>query len=330
MFSSHRIAVVIPCYRVAAHVPAVLSGVPAFVDDVVLVDDGSPDALQGAVAPWLAGSHDGATRCHLVRHETNQGLAAAMRTGYVRALALGADIVVKMDGDGQMDPDALPRLLGPIVAGEVDFTKGNRFFHRRYFRTMPRLRKIGNLALSFVAKVASGYWHVFDPTNGYLAIRREVLETIDLARLGPGYFFEISMLAEAYLAGAVLADVPIPARYHDEPSSLSVRRVLREFPPRLLAATVRRVALRYFVRDFTAVSVFLAFGFPLVLFGLSFALWHWYANYGTGVPTPTGTIVLAVVPLLAGFQLLLQALVMDVANAPRRSVWQRRGPTGAV
>lgn len=327
MYAAHRIAVIIPCYRVAAFVARVITSLPAFVDDVIVVDDGSPDAVGETVRPFLGEGRTPA--CHLVTHERNRGLAAAMHSGFEKALALGADVLVKMDGDGQMDPGQLPRLLDPIVSGEADFTKGNRFHHRRYLRGMPFARKLGNLGLSFLAKAASGYWHVFNPTNGYLALRREVVEAIDSARLGPRYFFETSLLVEAYFAGATLVDVPMPAKYRDETSSLSVRRTALEFPRYLAAVTLRRVLLRYFVRDFTAVSVFLIVGLPLVVFGLGFGLWHWYGNYGSGVPTPTGTIVVAMLPLLIGFQLLLQALVMDVANAPRRSAWgPRNRPRG--
>jgi glycosyltransferase involved in cell wall biosynthesis len=322
LYASHRIAVIVPCYRVAAFVERVVAGLPPFVDDVVIVDDGSPDALTDVVRPLIERTETPA--CHLVTHEINQGLAGAMRSGFEKALALGADIIVKMDGDGQMDPHQLSRLLDPVVSGEADYAKGNRFHHRRYLQGMPLARKLGNLALSFLSKAASGYWHVFDPTNGYLALRREVVEAIELDRLGPRYFFETSLLVEGYLAGAKIVDVPMPAVYRDEPSSLSLRRTLLEFPRHLVRAAVRRVLVRYFLRDFTAVSVFLVLGVPLVVFGLGFGLLHWYRNYGSGIPTPTGTIVVALLPLLVGFQLLLQALVMDVANAPLRSAWRSR------
>jgi hypothetical protein len=172
-----------------------------------------------------------------------------------------------------------------------------------------------------MTKLASGYWNVFDPTNGYLAIRRQVLEEIDLARLGPRYFFETSLLCEAYLAGAVVKDVSIPARYGGEPSSLSLRWTLGVFPFLLLRAFVRRITLQHFVRDFTPVALFLLTGSALSGFGLVFGISNWIHNAGTGQPTPTGTIILAVLPLLAGFQLLLQAFVMDVGNVPTRSPW---------
>jgi hypothetical protein len=226
-----------------------------------------------------------------------------------------------MDGDGQMDPGQLPRLLAPIAAGEADLVKGNRFLRRAHLAGMPALRRAGNLALSFLTKVASGYWNVFDPTNGYVAVRRQVIEEIDRTRLGPGYFFETSLLCEAYLAGAVARDVSIPARYGEEASSLSLRRTLVTFPPLLLRAFARRIVFQHFVRDFTPVALFLVVGTALSLFGAGFGLHNWLMRAGTGAPTPTGTIVLALVPLVLGLQLLLQATVMDIGSVPTRSPW---------
>ena len=315
MYRGRAIAVVIPCYQVARHIRGVIGSLPDIVDYVVVVDDGSTDNLHAELQK---------IRCAdlvVLRHEKNRGLAQAMRTGFGAALRTGADIIVKIDGDGQMDPVHLIRLLRPIVKHEADFTKGNRFVHRRDLQGMPRIRVIGNLGLSFLTKLASGYWNIFDPTNGYIAIRREVLENVDMGRLGPGYFFETSLLVEANLAGAVLKDVSIPSRYADEASSLSPGRILARFPWLLMRTGLRRILIRNFLRDFTPVALFLVAGVISASFGLTFGLHEWIQRYGTGVPTPTGTILLAVLPTLAGFQLLVQALVMDIGNVPQRSPW---------
>jgi glycosyltransferase involved in cell wall biosynthesis len=316
MFLQHRIAVVVPCHGVAALLPDVLRPMPAIVDHVIVVDDGSRDDVATAVAAV------GDPRVEVVRHATNRGLGAAMATGYERALALGADAVVKMDGDDQMDHGELPRLLAPLVAGDADLVKGNRFLRRAHLAGMPVVRRAGNLALSFLTKVASGYWNVFDPTNGFVVVRRQVLEEIDRTRLGPGYFFETSLLCEAYLAGAVARDVSIPARYGRESSRLSPGRTLVAFPPLLLRAFVRRIAFQHFVRDFTPVALFLVAGAGLTAWGAAFGLHEWFTRAGTGQPTPTGTIVLALLPLVVGLQLLLQAVVMDIGSVPSRSPWR--------
>ena len=315
MYRGRSVAVVIPCYQVARHIEQVIETLPGVVDHVIVVDDGSTDDLQEKLRSI---SHDGMV---ILKHERNMGLARAMTTGFRAAVRTGADIVVKLDGDGQMDPVQLVRLLRPIVRQEADFTKGNRFVHRRDLRGMPPVRVIGNLGLSFLTKLASGYWHIFDPTNGYIAMRREVVENLDMERLGPGYFFETSLLVEANLTGAVLRDVAMPSRYADERSSLSPSRILVRFPWLLVRSSVRRILIRNFLRDFTPVALFLIAGTLSTAFGLTFGLHEWIQRYGTGVPTPTGTMLVAVLPTLAGFQLLLQAAVMDIASVPQKSPW---------
>jgi glycosyltransferase involved in cell wall biosynthesis len=316
MFHGRNVAVVIPCYQVARHIRGVLETIPSMVDSIVVVDDGSTDGLHAEVKRVR---RHGLT---IFRHDRNRGLAQAMRTGLTAAVDGGADIVVKMDGDGQMDPAYLVRLLLPIVRYDADFAKGNRFMHRRDMRGMPSVRFLGNLGLSFLTKLASGYWTIFDPTNGYVALRRELIEQMELSRLGPGYFFESSLLIEAYHAQAVVRDVPIPSRYGDEESSLSPIRVLLRFPSLLARATVRRLVIRYFLRDFSPVALFLLTGTVSAAAGGAFGGYHWFMNHGTGVATPTGTILLAVLPLLAGFHLLVQAVVMDIGNVPQRSPWR--------
>lgn len=304
---------IVPCFRVAAHLPEMLRGLPLLVDHVIVVDDGSPDDLTATTC---------VERTELLRHASNRGLAAAMVTGLKRAFELDVDVIVKMDGDGQMDPAYLPALLEPITSGEADLAKGNRFMRRRHLGGMPAERRAGNLVLSFLAKLASGYWNIFDPTNGYIAIRRQLASELDLALLGPRYYFETSLLCEAYLAGAVVQDVPIPARYRDEESGLSLTRTAAAFPLLLARSFARRIVLRYFVRDFTPIALFLVAGSLLLGCGLALGLWNWLARAGTGHPTPTGTIILALLPLLVGFQLLLQAAVMDIGNVPTRSPWR--------
>ena len=322
MFKNHRIAVIVPCFDVSPQAADVILGIPEFVDHVIVVDDGSRDGLAAAVARVKQ------PRVVIAVHPENRGLARAMETGFRCALELGADIVVKMDGDGQMDPAQLPRLLAPAVTGEADLVKGNRFLRPRHASGMSAGRLAGNLTLSLLTKLASGYWNVFDPTNGYLAVRRQLLEEVDLARLGPGYFFETSLLCEAYLVGAVARDVAIPARYNGEPSSLSIGRVLLTFPHLLARAWLRRLVIVHFIRGLTPVALFMLAGLLLAGFGLAFGGYHWMRNAQLARATPTGTIVLAVLPLLAGFQLLLQAMVIDIASVPARSPWRRarRGP----
>ena len=259
----------IPAYRVAQHVEGVIARVPPEVGHIIVVDDASPDLLQDVLGRLSE------SRLIVLRHEVNLGVGAAMKTGFRKALELGADIIVKIDGDGQMDPALIPEFIEPIISGEADFTKGNRFDDLSVIRAMPFVRRAGNLALSFLVKLASGYWHAFDPTNGYVALRGVVLERISPKRLADRYFFEISLLCEAYFARAVLQDIPMKPVYADETSSLSPLSALGDFAPRLVGRSVKRIFLSYFMRDFNVVSVFLLAGVPALVFGIVWSAYHW-------------------------------------------------------
>lgn len=312
-FDGVRVTVVVPAYHVEAQIERVLSAMPAFVEHIVVVDDASRDGTAAAIA--RAVGRDG--RVHVASHAENQGVGGAMVTGFRKAIELGADIVVKMDGDGQMSPDDLPALLDPLMRGEADYAKGNRFRHFSALGRMPLSRRIGNLGLSFAGKAATGYWHCFDPTNGFFAIRAEVLSDLPLDQVHRRYFFEISLLALLYLAGAVIRDVPMPARYHDEKSSLSVSRALIEFPAHLVRCLARRIALKHFLYDFTLESLMILTGVPMLLFGLIFGGGNWIRYAAAGVAAPTGTIMVAALPVILGFQLLLTAATLDLQSVPR-------------
>ncbi|MEN9933976.1 MAG: hypothetical protein RLZZ387_555 [Chloroflexota bacterium] len=306
------VAVVIPAYRVAGKIGRVVRGLPEYVRHVVVVDDASPDGAAAEVEPLCS------QRVRLVRHHRNQGVGGAVLTGYATALALGAEVVVKMDGDDQMDPAYLPMLLLPIMRGDADYTKGNRFLHGYALGRMPLARRVGNFGLTFLTKAATGYWNIFDPTNGYTAIHARVLRLLDTDRIARRYLFETSVLLELRRLQAAVRDVPIPARYGDEVSSLSLRRALLDFPPALLHGLVRRLGHQYFLYDFTAASLLLLLAAPLLLFGVLWGTAHWYFSYATGVPATTGTVLLAVLPIILGVQFLAQALALDIGSVPRR------------
>ncbi len=307
-----KIACVIPAHNEERFIGGVLRAIPPRVERVFVVDDASRDGTAAAVAAV------GDPRVTLLRHEVNRGLGAAMATGYRAALATDAEIVVKLDGDGQMDPAEIERLVLPIEEGLADYCKGVRFRGRDVIRRMPPVRLAGNLGLSFLTKIATGYWDLLDPTNGFTAIGRPALHQLNLDRVARGFFFETDMLFHLYLAGAVAMDVAIPARYGEETSDLSPLRALITFPWWLLRVFVRRIVWRYFIIDFSAVSAFLIVGGALFGWGLVFGLWKWIQMaVFVGAATPTGTIMLAAVPLILGFQLLLQAVVLDIQNVPR-------------
>jgi glycosyltransferase involved in cell wall biosynthesis len=306
-----RVGVVIPAYRVEPQIQKVLRGIPDWVERVFVVDDRSPDAVSARVEEL------GDPRVTLIRHELNQGVGGAMRTGFRAALDAGMDVIVKMDGDDQMDPVYLPQLVQPLVDGQADFTKGNRYSSAPSLSQMPFVRVIGNAGLTFLVKLASGYWNIFDPANGYVAVRATQLRRIELARLPSRYFFESGLLIELGKLRAVIKDVPIAARYQDEHSSLSITNTLLTFPPQLVWGLGRRLFWRYFVHDFAALSVFVMLGVPLLCWGVVYGLLVWRDVLTSGVDATAGQVMLAAMPVLLGVQFLTQAVVLDIQSVPR-------------
>ena len=310
------VAIVIPAYRVALHIERVIRGLPSWVRFIIVVDDASPDHVAEIVERTRASDE----RLELIRHPKNQGVGGAVVSGYRRALALGAEVVVKMDGDGQMDPRYLRRLIAPIVRGDADYTKGNRFHHTGQLRKMPRARLVGNAGLGFLVRLSSGYWNLYDPTNGYTAIHRRALSCLPLDHLAKDYFFESSMLGELGLLGACVTDVPIPALYGDEASSLHIVRVLFRFPPLLFKGFVKRLWLRHLMASFTVFGLYVSVGTVLTLAGAAFGIWHWSRSAITGVPATAGTVMVGALPVALGVLLWIQAIAVDVASVPRSPI----------
>jgi dolichol-phosphate mannosyltransferase len=311
-----HVAAVVPAYNVGKELGGVLRQMPALFKTIIVVDDAARDDT-AAVAQRYAQLDP---RILIVHHEKNQGVGGAMLTGFRTALEAGADVVVKVDGDGQMPLWLVPQLIEPLIDGSADYTKGNRFRDFAAVRAMPIVRRIGNVVLSFLAKAATGYWHCFDPTNGFVAIRADVLSQLPLKKIDPTYFFETSMLSHLYVMGAVVKEVPMPARYSGETSSLSIARVARQFPGRLLWSLLRRLFLKNFVYDFNLESFHLLVGVPVLLAGVLYGgyNWWWYASHL--LPAPTGTVVLPAMAVTVGFQLLINAVNLDLQAIPRDPV----------
>lgn len=313
-FDSYDIATIIPAYRVERDIEAVLDGIPDYIKHIIVVDDASPDSTADLVT--AAAKKD--RRITLVQHRKNQGVGGAMVTGFQKAMEFGAQIVVKLDGDGQMDPAFIPALLTPLIHGAADYTKGNRFRDFVSLRKMPFIRRVGNLGLSFLTKAATGYWGIFDPTNGYFAVRTEVLAQLSLDQIEERYFFETSMLANLYLINAFIMDIPIPARYGNETSNLSVRRALFEFPVKLLKTFIHRILLKYYIYDFSIMSLYIIIGIPLLSFGLLFGTIKWIDYASRNIPAPTGTVMLPTLSVILGIQIMLSAIEIDINSTPRK------------
>lgn len=313
------IAAVIPCYRVEREITSVIASLPRYIKHIIVVDDASPDATAELVMKSAIKDR----RIILIQHERNQGVGGAMLTGFRKALELEAQVVVKIDGDGQMDPADLPDLLNPLIHNEADYAKGNRFRDFQALQKMPLVRRIGNMALGFLTKAATGYWNIFDPTNGFVAINAHVLAQLPLNKIDRSYFFETSMLAHLYLLGAVVRDVPMPARYRGEVSNLSIHRTLLDFPFKLLRVFARRLILKNLIYDFSMTSIYLLTGIPLLLFGLIFGIIKWVDYASRNLPAPTGTVMLPTLSVLVGIQFLIAAIEIDLRSTPRSPISPR-------
>jgi dolichol-phosphate mannosyltransferase len=291
---------------------------------IYVIDDACPervgDLVQGSVSD---------PRVRVVRNPVNLGVGGAVMAGYKLALEEGADILVKIDGDGQMDPALLPRLVAPLLRGQADYTKGNRFFDLTSLRGMPPLRLFGNAVLSLMSKFSTGYWNLFDPTNGYTAIDARVASWLPLGSISQRYFFETDMLFRLNTLRATVLDVPIDARYANEVSSLKIHKILGEFLWRHLRNATKRIFYNYFLRDMSVASLQLVIGTLLLAFGGVWGIAHWVEAGRMGVGAPLGTIMVAVLPVLLGTQLLLGFIAYDVANVPTVPCATRLGLRGA-
>lgn len=309
-----EVDVVIPCYRVSKQIQNVVDGIlkQDTIRNIVVVDDACPEHTGKLVAEQYGDD----ARVTVLVHDVNKGVGGAVCTGYRYAFQRGADIVVKIDGDGQMDPKHIPAMTKPILDGKCDYTKGNRFYYPRQLHAMPTVRFIGNSALSLINKFSSGYWTVMDPTNGYTALHKNAYSLLEHDRLASDYYFESDMLYQLGNIYAVVRDIPIPPVYADEKSNLSITGVLFRFPGRYIARMFKRIILRYFIRDFNFASLEIMFGSVLLISGITFGAYKWIVNHLANTPTPAGTVMIVGILIILGFQLLLSALNYDVSHEP--------------
>lgn len=310
-----RIAVVIPCYRVRSSILALIARIPPEVERIICVDDACPEDSGRLVEERVTDA-----RVSVLRNARNLGVGGAVKAGYLAARKSGCTIAVKLDGDGQMDPRLIPAFVYPIASGTCDYTKGNRFFRLEDVRAMPRIRLFGNAIMSFLAKFSTGYWNIFDPTNGYTALHLRVLDLLSLDKVANRYFFETDLLFRLNVARCAVRDIPMIALYGVELSNLKIGRILLPFIYGHVRNFIKRIFYSYFLRDFHVASLQILFALPLLFGGLAFGAYHWWRSITTGVPASAGTVMIGALPILTGLQLALSALAYDVANVPRDAV----------
>lgn len=315
-----RIGVVIPSYKVRSHILQVIASIGPEVDAIYVIDDCCPDKSGDYVE-----QHCVDRRVTVLRHAQNQGVGGAVLTGYRAAIKDDVEIIVKIDGDGQMDPDLISDFVAPILAGEADYTKGNRFFDLEQIHAMPKLRLFGNAGLSFLTKISSGYWDLFDPTNGYTAIHRDVARHLPFDKISLRYFFETDMLFRLNTLRAAVIDIPMHAKYADEVSNLKISQVIGDFLFKHIRNFLKRLFYNYYLRDMSLASFELPIGVILLFFGVIYGVGHWINGVHNGVAATSGTVMLAAMPIILGVQLILAFIGYDVSATPRRAVHSKLG-----
>ena len=308
-----KIAVIIPAYKVSRQILGVLSQIGSTVDSIYVVDDACPEMTGKIVS---AQCHD--SRVRVLHHSVNLGVGAAVKTGFSAAMQDGAKILIKVDGDGQMNPSLIPRLIHPLLSGDAEYSKGNRFFNVEKITEMPVIRIIGNLGLTFFSKLSSGYWDIFDPNNGFIAIKSEVYEQLPHTKISNRYFFESDMLFRLNLVRAVVTDISMEPHYGDEVSNLKVVSSFFEFTYKHIRNFWKRLIYNYFLREFTLASLEFLLGSMLIIIGLTLGANGWMRSALYGIPTQTGTLILTAMTFLSGLQLLLGFFAYDIANVPRK------------
>lgn len=318
MLPPDSVAVVIPSYKVARHILDVIAGIGPEVARIYVVDDKCPENSGAFVR---ANCRD--PRVTVIQHTRNEGVGGAVMSGYRAAIADGVAVIVKIDGDGQMDGSLIRDFVAPILAGEADYTKGNRFFNLERIGSMPPMRLFGNAVLSFLTKLSSGYWDLFDPTNGYTAIHADAARYLPFDKISRRYFFESDMLFRLNTLGAVVTDVPMDAMYGDEISNLKISRIVTEFAAKHVRNFFKRLFYNYYLRNMSLASIQLPLGVASLLFGTIFGMTHWIDASRHGQATPAGTVMVAALPVIMGVQLILAFLAYDIASVPRRPLHKK-------
>ena len=307
------IAVVIPCYRVKGQILQVVKGIRPEVGKIYVIDDACPEGSGLYVRENCSDP-----RVEVIIHPKNLGVGGAVKTGYRKALEDNVDIIVKLDGDGQMNPLLIPKLVEQIRNKQADYVKGNRFYNLDSLRKMPGIRRFGNAILSFVNKMVSGYWNVMDPTNGLTAISAIALKHLPLEKIDDRFFFEQDMLFRLNTIRAVVMDYPMNAEYGQENSNLKIRNVLFSFPVKYMNRFFKRIFYSYFLRDFNIGSLELVLAFLFMGFGIIFGSIKWTHSIVSSQPATAGTVILAGLPVILGFQSFLSFLHFDLTNIPQK------------
>ena len=309
------VAVVIPTYKAHRHILKVVSAIGSEVNNIYVVDDGCPDRSGEFIE-----KNCNDLRLRVIKLSHNQGVGGAVMEGYRAAIGDGNDIIVKIDSDGQMDPSLINDFIYPIIIGDADYTKGNRFFDLEQLNAMPKIRLFGNAILSLISKISSGYWNIFDPTNGYTAIHASVASRLPFNKISRRYFFESDVLFRLNILRAVVVDIPMHAKYGNEVSNIRLSKIPLEFLIKHARNFCKRIFYNYYLRDMSLASIQLPIAILFLAFGCSYGVYHWAQSAQIGAVTTAGTVMLSALPIIAGLQFLLGFIGYDMGTVPTRVI----------
>lgn len=308
-----RILVIVPAYKVSKQILAVVRKATKYADHVLVVDDACPEGSGTLVANKLGTEGE----LSVLFHSSNKGVGGAMKTGFDWALGKDFEFIVKVDGDGQINPDLIPDLIAPLKAGQSDFAKGNRFHSPMLLKGMPIIRLIGNGFLTLFSKASSGYWSVSDPTNGFIAISRGTLADLEVRKLADTYFFESDLLFRLSLARARISQLPMRAVYSDESSSMRLHKIALSFPFLLGRNHIKRIVYQYYLRDWSVGSIELPIGLLFLGLGAFFGIESLMAVVNLSAAVSAGQAFGTAVGVILGVQFLLAFLSTDIQAEPR-------------
>lgn len=310
-FHERKIGVVIPAYNEEKLIRVTVEGIPPYVSRIFVINDASTDST----AQVLESIKD--PRLHVITHEVNQGVGAAILHGYKRALKENMDLTVVMGGDNQMNPDQLPKLLMPIIQGKADYTKGNRLMSKEFRGGMSKWRLLGNSVLTMINKISSGYWHIMDPQNGYTAISRKALSGIDIDTLFTYYGYCNDMLVKLNTFGFRTMDITMPARYGQEKSSIKYSKFMFRVSVMLFRKFLWRLKMKYMILSFHPLVFFYTLGMVLVPLGLIFGIYIFAGKLFLGWPVSPNSPLLDALLLITGIQFTLFAMLFDMQESDK-------------
>ena len=309
MLEGKKIGVVVPAYNESRLISKTITGIPDYIDQIIVVNDCSKDNTAEIVSN-IASANKKVT---LLNHAINKGVGGAISTGYIYCRDNDIDIAVVMAGDNQMDPRDLPDLLEPLLRDKADYSKGNRLITGEAWKTIPRVRYFGNSMLSFLTKIASGYWHVADSQTGYTALNKRALKLLPLENIYPRYGMPNDFLVTLNIYNMRVVDVPVRPVYADETSGIKIGKVVFSLSFLLLKLFFKRMVQKYIIRDFHPLVFFYFFGSLLFMLDIPLLI-RLIVVWISTKAAPEITLIMILLCSISGLQLILFAMLFDMES----------------